>query len=102
MAGVNPPDITPWFRTPDGVLVQNPLTRGYVQGVYVRQSWNLENRRALCSNSTEGYVLEFRPALPLTGGGVLTQGGYARGAYVRQSLCYYSVILLLVVMLVVL
>jgi len=56
LADVNPPGLNP--------LSQNPRrfwTRGYVRGVYVRQSWNLAFRtpfpnrkrhRTLCSNST--------------------------------------------------
>ena len=40
---------------------------------------NRKRHRTLCSNSTGGYVLGFRPALPLTGDGGFNPGGYVQG-----------------------
>jgi len=68
-------------------LVQNPLLGGsepggYVRGVYVRQSWNLAFKSAMCDSV--GFIYIFihhdygsNPALPLNGNSDL--GGYVRG-----------------------
>jgi len=45
-------------------------------------SYNRKRHRTLCSISTGGYVLGFRPALPLTGGS--DPGGLCPRGYVRQ------------------
>ena len=57
IGGRKPPDITPWFRTPDrGVLKQEVMF-----GVYVRQSWN-------SFQVSDVWFFWFYPALPLNGG----------------------------------